>query len=128
MGSSKDDRTRDELSAAAQQARVRELSSLADFDQAAGSTARDKLSSTVTGPEVNSAEKYLNTLTDRPELSDSDQKVSSKKVEAALSARIDRMRGVESALGTAQVQRLERCATTTSPRWSCGSHCSAAVC
>ncbi|MFG2625574.1 nitrate- and nitrite sensing domain-containing protein [Streptomyces sp. NPDC048473] len=107
-GSSKDDRTRDELSAAAQQARVRELSSLADFDQAAGSTARDKLSSTVTGPEVNSAEKYLNSLTDRPELSDSDQKASSKRVEAALSARIDRMRGVESALGTAQVQRLEQ--------------------
>ncbi|MFE7400739.1 nitrate- and nitrite sensing domain-containing protein [Streptomyces sp. NPDC057557] len=107
-GSSKDDRTRDELSAAAQQARVRELASLADFDQAAGSTARDKLSSTVTGPEVNSAEKYLNSLTDRPELSNSDQKADSKKVEAALSARIDRMRGVESALGTAQVQRLEQ--------------------
>ncbi|MFE7355152.1 nitrate- and nitrite sensing domain-containing protein [Streptomyces sp. NPDC057543] len=108
LGSSKDDRTRDELSAAAQQARVRELASLADFDQAAGSTARDKLSSTVTGPEVNSAEKYLNSLTDRPELSESDQRTSSKKVEAALSARIDRMRGVESALGTAQVQHLEQ--------------------
>ncbi|MFJ1710156.1 nitrate- and nitrite sensing domain-containing protein [Streptomyces sp. NPDC088260] len=107
-GSDKDDRTRDELSAAAQQARVRELASLADFDQAAGSTARDKLSSTVTGPEVNSAEKYLNTLTDRPELSDSEQTTSSKKAEAALSARIDRMRSVESALGTEQIQRLER--------------------
>ncbi|MFH8473134.1 nitrate- and nitrite sensing domain-containing protein [Streptomyces sp. NPDC018000] len=107
-GGSKDDRTRDELSAAAQQARVGELSSLADFDQAAGSTARDKLSSTVTGPEVNSAEKYLNSLTDRPELSGTDQQADSKKVEAALSARIDRMRSVESALGTAQVQRLEQ--------------------
>ncbi|MFF9508805.1 nitrate- and nitrite sensing domain-containing protein [Streptomyces sp. NPDC014724] len=108
QGSSKDDRTRDELSAAAQQARVGELASLADFDQAAGTTARDKLSSTVTGPEVDSAEKYLNSLTDRPELSESDQQTSSKKVAAALSARIDRMRGVESALGTAQVQRLEQ--------------------
>ncbi|MFF2325369.1 MULTISPECIES: nitrate- and nitrite sensing domain-containing protein [unclassified Streptomyces] len=108
QASSKDERTRDELSAAAQQARVGELSSLADFDQAADSTARDKLSSTVTGPEVNSAEKYLNSLTDRPELSDSDQKADSKKVDAALSARIDRMRGVEAALGTAQVQRLEQ--------------------
>ncbi|MFF1500221.1 nitrate- and nitrite sensing domain-containing protein [Streptomyces sp. NPDC058316] len=107
QGSSKDDRTRDELSAAAQQARVGELASLADFDQAAGTTARDKLSSTVTGPEVDSAEKYLNSLTDRPELSASDQQTNSKKVAAALSARIDRMRGVESALGTAQVQRLE---------------------
>ncbi|MFB6941068.1 nitrate- and nitrite sensing domain-containing protein [Streptomyces sp. NPDC060286] len=108
QGSSKDDRTRDELSAAAQQARVGELASLADFDQAAGATARDKLSSTVTGPEVDSAEKYLNSLTDRPELSESDQQTNSKKVAAALSARIDRMRGVESALGTAQVQRLEQ--------------------
>ncbi|MFF1648497.1 nitrate- and nitrite sensing domain-containing protein [Streptomyces sp. NPDC058240] len=107
-GSDKDDRTRDELSAAAQQARVRELGSLADFDQAAGATARDKLSSTVTGPEVNSAEKYLNSLTGRPELSDSDQQTNRKKAEAALSARIDRMRSVESALGTEQIQRLEQ--------------------
>ncbi|MFI6060818.1 nitrate- and nitrite sensing domain-containing protein [Streptomyces sp. NPDC051286] len=107
-GSSEDARNRDALSAAAQQARVRELSSLADFDQAAGSTAREKLSSTVTGPEVNHAEKYLAALTDRPELSDSDQKADRKKVEAALSARVDRMRSVESALGTAQVRRLEQ--------------------
>ncbi|WNI29263.1 nitrate- and nitrite sensing domain-containing protein [Streptomyces sp. ITFR-6] len=107
-GATKDDRTRDELSAAAQQARVGELSSLADFDQAAGATARDKLASTVTGPEVNNAEKYLAELTDRPELSDADQKVSGKKTGAALSARIDRMRSVESALGTAQVQRLKQ--------------------
>lgn len=107
-GDSKDDRTRDELSGAAQQARVGELSALADFDQAAGSAARDKLSTTVTGPEVNSAEKYLTALTDRPELSSTDRAVSRKKVDAALSARIDRMRGVESALGTAQIQRLEQ--------------------
>ncbi|MCM2411748.1 nitrate- and nitrite sensing domain-containing protein [Streptomyces sp. RKAG290] len=106
-GDTKDDRTRDELSAAAQQARVGELAALADFDQAAGATARDKLATTVTGPEVNNAEKYLGELTDRPELSDTDLKVSNKKVQAALSARIDRMRGVESALGTAQVHRLE---------------------
>ncbi|MFF0284772.1 nitrate- and nitrite sensing domain-containing protein [Streptomyces sp. NPDC005262] len=107
-GPSEDDRNRDELSAAAQQARVREFAALADFDQAAGSTAREKLSSTVTGPEVNSAEKYLAALTDRPELSDSDQQVNRQKVQAALSARIDRMRSVESALGTARIQRLEQ--------------------
>ncbi|MFI5628137.1 nitrate- and nitrite sensing domain-containing protein [Streptomyces sp. NPDC051664] len=107
-GPSEDDRNRDELSAAAQQARVRELAALADFDQAAGSTAREKLSSTVTGPEVNNAEKYLAALTDRPELSDSDQQVNRQKVGAALSARIDRMRSVESALGTARIQRLEQ--------------------
>ncbi|MEU5655497.1 nitrate- and nitrite sensing domain-containing protein [Streptomyces sp. NPDC047737] len=105
--SAEDDRDRDELSAAAQQARVRELASLAEFDQAAGPSARDKLGSTVTGPEVTDAEKYLTRLTDRPELSDSDRSSDPEKLEAALSARIDRMRGVESALGTAQVQRLE---------------------
>ncbi|MEU0301167.1 nitrate- and nitrite sensing domain-containing protein [Streptomyces sp. NPDC006175] len=106
-GDSEDDRTRDELSAAAQQARVRELASLAAFDQAAGPSARDRLASTVTGPEVTGAEKYLTRLTDRPELSDSDREADPEKVGAALSARIDRMRGVESALGTAQVKRLE---------------------
>ncbi|MEU2464120.1 nitrate- and nitrite sensing domain-containing protein [Streptomyces sp. NPDC012486] len=106
-GDSEGDRTRDELSAAAQQARVRELASLAEFDLAAGPSARDSLASTVTGPEVTGAEKYLTRLTDRPELSDSDREADPKKVEAALSARIDRMRGVESALGTAQVKRLE---------------------
>ncbi|MFI6120324.1 nitrate- and nitrite sensing domain-containing protein [Streptomyces sp. NPDC051064] len=106
-GDSEDDRNRDELSAAAQQARVRELASLADFDQAAGPAARDRLASTVTGPEVTGAEKYLTRFTDRPELSDSDREADPEKVGAALSARIDRMRGVESALGTAQVKRLE---------------------
>ncbi|MYW13523.1 histidine kinase, partial [Streptomyces sp. SID2563] len=106
-GETKEDRTRNALSAAAQQARVGELSALADFDQSAGATARDKLSSTVTGPEVNSAEKYLAELTDRPELSESDLKVSDKKVAAALAARVDRMRSVESALGAAQVRGLE---------------------
>lgn len=101
------DRDRDELSAAAQQARVRELASLAAFDQAANPVARDKLAATVTGPEVNSAEKYLTRLTDRPELSESERRTDAAKLEAALSARIDRMRGVESALATSQVQRLE---------------------
>ncbi|MBW3361127.1 MULTISPECIES: sensor histidine kinase [Streptomyces] len=101
------DRDRDELSSAAQQSRVRELASLAEFDQAANPVARDKLSATVTGPEVNSAEKYLTRLTDRPELSGSERDTSAKKLEAALSARVDRMRSVESALGTTQVQRLE---------------------
>ncbi|OKJ43880.1 sensor histidine kinase [Streptomyces sp. CB01580] len=107
-GGGKDGRTRDELSAAAQQARVAELASLADFDQSAGSATRDKLSTTVTGPEVSKAEKYLDSLTDRPELSESEQRTSAKKVEEALSARVDRMRGVESALGTEQVRRLEQ--------------------
>ncbi|MDP9952128.1 signal transduction histidine kinase [Streptomyces sp. DSM 41269] len=100
-------RERDELSAAAQQARVRELAALADFDQAAAPEARDKLSATVTGSEVNSAEKYLTRLTDRPELSQAERRTNPKKLEAALSARVDRMRGVESALTAGQVSDLE---------------------
>lgn len=106
-GATRADRERDELSAAAQQARVRELAALADFDQAADPEARDKLSATVTGSQVNDAEKYLTRLTDRPELSEADRKVSPRKLEAALSARVDRMRSVESALTTGQVQHLE---------------------
>ncbi|MEU1794412.1 sensor histidine kinase [Streptomyces californicus] len=100
-------RERDELSAAAQQARVRELAALADFDQAADPEARDKLSATVTGSEVNSAEKYLTRLTDRPDLSQAERRTNPKKLEAALSARVDRMRGVESALTAGQVSDLE---------------------
>ncbi|MFI9625479.1 nitrate- and nitrite sensing domain-containing protein [Streptomyces sp. NPDC052042] len=107
-GGGKDGRTRDELSAAAQRARVAELASLDDFDRGAGSAAREKLATTVTGPEVSTAEKYLDSLTGRPELSESAQRTSHKKVEAALSARIDRMRGVESALATEQIQRFEQ--------------------
>ncbi|MFF4854194.1 nitrate- and nitrite sensing domain-containing protein [Streptomyces rubiginosohelvolus] len=106
-GATRADRERDELSAAAQQARVRELAALADFDQAADPEARDKLSATVTGSQVNDAEKYLTRLTDRPELSEAERKVSPRKLEAALSARVDRMRSVESALTTGQVQHLE---------------------
>ncbi|MFF8499216.1 nitrate- and nitrite sensing domain-containing protein [Streptomyces anulatus] len=106
-GDTRAGRERDELSAAAQQARVRELAALADFDQAAGPEARDKLSATVTGSEVNDAEKYLTRLTDRPELSAAERRISPKKLEAALSARVDRLRSVESALTTGQVQDLE---------------------
>ncbi|MEU4919730.1 nitrate- and nitrite sensing domain-containing protein [Streptomyces parvus] len=106
-GATRADRDRDALSAAAQQARVRELAALADFDQAADPEARDKLSATVTGPEVNDAEKYLTRLTDRPELSEAERGVSPQKLEAALSARVDRMRSVESALTTGQVRHLE---------------------
>ncbi|WP_228924144.1 nitrate- and nitrite sensing domain-containing protein [Streptomyces sp. DH7] len=106
-GDSRAGRERDELSAAAQQARVRELAALADFDQAADPEARDKLSATVTGSEVNDAEKYLTRLTDRPELSGAERGISPKKLEAALSARVDRLRSVESALTTGQVQDLE---------------------
>ncbi|MEU6401238.1 nitrate- and nitrite sensing domain-containing protein [Streptomyces sp. NPDC046985] len=96
--SSADSRQRDALSAAAQQARVRSDAALAEFRDTAPETARASYDSTVTGPEVDSADGYLKKLTAAASLSDSDLAVSSAKVDAALSARVDLMRGAESSL------------------------------
>ncbi|MGV4984024.1 nitrate- and nitrite sensing domain-containing protein [Streptomyces sp. NRAIS4] len=96
--SSADKKRRDELTAAAQQARLRADAALADFRATAPKTAVDSYDSTVTGGEVNSAEKYLATLTDQPTLADSELTTSTKKLDADLSARVDLMRGAESAL------------------------------
>ncbi|MFE0039817.1 nitrate- and nitrite sensing domain-containing protein [Streptomyces sp. NPDC059018] len=96
------------LSSAAQQARVRELAALADFDQAASAAARGRLTGTVTGPDVKTAEAYLARLTDQPELSEKDRRSNRAKLDSSLSARIEQMRGVESALASAQVERLEQ--------------------
>lgn len=100
-----DGRTRDALSAAAQQARVRELAALADFDQAAGPADQESLASTVSGPEVSTAESYLSRLADQPTLSASDLKTNPVKAGAALAARTDQMRGVEASLGIRQAKR-----------------------
>ncbi|GHD90181.1 histidine kinase [Streptomyces naganishii JCM 4654] len=89
---------RDALSAAAQQARVRSDAALAGFRDTAPDAARESYDSTVTGPEADSGESYLTKLTDRPTLSDSELNTSTTKAEAALTARIDLMRGVESSL------------------------------
>ncbi|MET7356940.1 nitrate- and nitrite sensing domain-containing protein [Streptomyces sp. NPDC005562] len=99
-------RRRDELSGAAQQARVRELAALADFRDAADDPARATYVSTVTGAEVTAAEKYLERLTDRPTLSAAERRYDRKKVDAALSARIETMRGAESALGVERTKHL----------------------
>ena len=96
--SAADTKQRDALSAAAQQARLRSDAALADFRDTAPKAARASYDSTVTGPEVNSAEKYLALLTDQPTLSSAELGTSATKVDAALSARIDAMRGAESAL------------------------------
>ncbi|MEU7722725.1 nitrate- and nitrite sensing domain-containing protein [Streptomyces tibetensis] len=102
-----DTRQRDALSAAAQQARLRSDAALADFRDAAPKPARASFDSTVTGTEVNSADKYLATLTDQPTLSRTDLATSTKKLDAALSARVDLMRGVESALYDRRTKDLE---------------------
>ncbi|MEE1815247.1 nitrate- and nitrite sensing domain-containing protein [Streptomyces sp. SP18ES09] len=99
-------RARDGLTAGAQQARVRELAALGDFDQAAGATARDSLAATVTGPDVKSAELALTQLTDQPRLTEAERGTDPAALESALSARVEQMRGVESALATERVGRL----------------------
>ncbi|NDZ81778.1 HAMP domain-containing protein [Streptomyces sp. SID10853] len=101
-----DGRTRDGLSAAAQQARVRELAALADFDQAADPADQESLASTVSGSEVSSAESYLARLAEQPTLSTADQQTDPAKLGTALSARTDQMRGVEASLAARQDKRL----------------------
>ncbi|WP_461030211.1 sensor histidine kinase, partial [Streptomyces sparsus] len=96
------------LTAAAQQARAREQAALADFEQLAGDAARDSYGKTVNGNEVSTAERYLARLTDQPRLSAADQALSQSRIESTLSARIDRMRGVQSSLATAELARLEQ--------------------
>ncbi|MGW3286463.1 nitrate- and nitrite sensing domain-containing protein [Streptomyces sp. NPDC001002] len=96
--SAADTKTRDALTAAAQQARLRSDSALADFRDTAPKAARESYDSTVTGAEVNSAEKYLAALTDQPTLTDGELSTGVKKADTALSARVDLMRGAESAL------------------------------
>ncbi|MFC9925437.1 nitrate- and nitrite sensing domain-containing protein [Streptomyces sp. NPDC127190] len=103
-----DRKQRDALTAAAQQARVRADAALAGFRATAPKAAVDSYASTVTGPEVNSAEKYLATLTDQPTLADSELTTSTKKLDAALSARVDLMRGAESALYDHRTKDLEK--------------------
>ncbi|MFF4120722.1 sensor histidine kinase [Streptomyces sp. NPDC001714] len=93
-----DKKQRDALTAAAQQARLRADAALADFRDTAPKAAVDSYDSTVTGGDVNDADKYLAALTDQPTLSDDDLGTGTKKLDAALSARVDLMRGVESAL------------------------------
>ncbi|WP_029181202.1 MULTISPECIES: nitrate- and nitrite sensing domain-containing protein [Streptomyces] len=102
-----DARQRDALSAAAQQARLRSDAALADFRDTAPKAARTSFDNTVTGTEVNSAEKYLATLTDQPTLSSGERSTDTRKLDAALSARVDLMRGVESALYDRRTKDLE---------------------
>ncbi|MFD3733248.1 nitrate- and nitrite sensing domain-containing protein [Streptomyces sp. NPDC058632] len=89
---------RDALTAAALQARLRSDAALADFRETAPEDAGASYDSTVTGPEVDAAEKYLKNLTDEPTLSDEELSTGTEKLAAALTARVEAMRGVESAL------------------------------
>ncbi|MET9882605.1 nitrate- and nitrite sensing domain-containing protein [Streptomyces sp. NPDC006430] len=88
----------DELSTAGQRTRVREQAALDDFARVARPDVRQTLAATVTGPEVKAADDYLKRLTERPTLSSTDRKLDGATVAPALTARIDRMRSVESTL------------------------------
>ncbi|UUU30936.1 nitrate- and nitrite sensing domain-containing protein [Streptomyces sp. CA-210063] len=96
--SAADEKQRDALTAAAQQARVRSDAALAHFRETAPAATRSSYDATVTGPEADTADTYLTNLTDQPTLSDREAGTSAKKVDAALSARVDLMRGAESSL------------------------------
>ncbi|MDX3225580.1 nitrate- and nitrite sensing domain-containing protein [Streptomyces sp. ME19-01-6] len=96
------------LTSAAQRTNVREQSALSDFNQLAPASARDRFARTVNGTEVTAAERYIARLTDQPQLSDTDLFLNGERVESSLSARIDRMRGVESSLATAEIEHLEK--------------------
>ncbi|MFD4606767.1 nitrate- and nitrite sensing domain-containing protein [Streptomyces sp. NPDC058440] len=93
-----DTKQRDALSTAAQQARLRSDAALAGFRDTAPKEALAAYDSTVSGAEVDTADKYLASLTGQPTLSGSDLATSVTKADAALSARVDLMRGAESSL------------------------------
>ncbi|MFF0733468.1 nitrate- and nitrite sensing domain-containing protein [Streptomyces chartreusis] len=103
-----DAKQRDALSAAAQQARLRSDAALDDFRDTAPKSARTSYDSTVTGPEVDAAERYLAALTDQSTLSGRDLATNTQRAEAALSARVDSMRGAESALYDRRTKALEQ--------------------
>ncbi|MBT2482295.1 nitrate- and nitrite sensing domain-containing protein [Streptomyces sp. ISL-94] len=96
----------DELTTAAQRARVREQAALDDFARAARPDVRQTLAATVTGPEVKAADDHLKRLTDRPTLSAADRKTDGAAVGSALTARLDRMRSVESTLAGQRASAL----------------------
>lgn len=105
-GTAEESRTRNALSAAAQQAQVAERAALAAFERGASPENKASYRNTVSGPEVTTAEKYLARLTSAPTLSDEDAALKPDKVDAALTARIEQMRGVENALAAARTGQL----------------------
>ncbi|MER6786927.1 nitrate- and nitrite sensing domain-containing protein [Streptomyces sp. NPDC000658] len=108
VSSDADAKQRDALAVAAQQARLRSDAALADFREGAPEDAVASYDSTVIGGDVDAAEAYLASLTDQPELSGRDLDTGVKKLDAALSARLDLMRGAESSLYGHRVEDLAR--------------------
>ncbi|MGW7695523.1 nitrate- and nitrite sensing domain-containing protein [Streptomyces asiaticus] len=96
------------LVSAAQRTNVREQSALDDFEQLAPAAMREAYQRTVNGAEVGSAERYLARLTDQGRLAGNDFFLQKDRVEAALNARIDQMRGAQSSLASAEAAQLAR--------------------
>ncbi len=95
-----------QLTTLAQVAHIRAQGALGDFRQTAGQGARDRYERTVTGADVTAAERYLTRLTDQPRLDAADLRLNRRKVAETLTTRIGLMRGVESAMATADIERL----------------------
>ncbi|WP_407287906.1 nitrate- and nitrite sensing domain-containing protein [Streptomyces sp. BP-8] len=94
------------LTTLAQVAHIRAQGALGDFRQIAGQGARDRYERTVTGADITAAERYLTRLTDQPRLDAADRRLGRQKVAETLTTRIGLMRGVESAMATADIERL----------------------
>ncbi|MYX34422.1 MULTISPECIES: nitrate- and nitrite sensing domain-containing protein [unclassified Streptomyces] len=94
------------LVGAAQTAAVSERSALAEFRGGASQAAVEQYDQTVTGSDVNQADKRLKQLLNDSSLSAADRALKPRVVQAALSARVDMMRGVESSLAAAAADRL----------------------
>ncbi|UNS98955.1 nitrate- and nitrite sensing domain-containing protein [Streptomyces tubbatahanensis] len=99
--------TQREVMAEAGQARLREKAALADFEETAGTKAWERYTTTVNGPDVSAAERYLNSLTARPYLTPGARSVNEERFDTSVSARLAHMRGVQSAFAAAEVKRLE---------------------
>ncbi|MEU5838434.1 nitrate- and nitrite sensing domain-containing protein [Streptomyces diacarni] len=99
--------TQRKVMAEAGQARLREKAALADFEETAGTKAWERYSTTVNGPDVSTAERYLNSLTARPYLTPGARSVDEERFDTSVSARLAHMRGVQSAFAAAEVKRLE---------------------
>ncbi|MGE7387042.1 nitrate- and nitrite sensing domain-containing protein [Streptomyces sp. NPDC004126] len=99
----------DELTGAAQRSRVREQAALDDFARAARPAVRQTLAATVTGPEVKAADDQLKRLTERSTLTPAERKATDAAALATtLTARIDRMRSVESTLAGDRVSAFTK--------------------
>ena len=91
---------------AAQRALAGEQAALADFDNTASAGARRQYAETVTGKEVADAETLVRRLTDGGARTAADRRIKPADLNHSLTARIDRMRSVESSLAAATEDRL----------------------